>query len=237
MPRRLLLSRFLVAACLATFWAVWSQRIQLTNLRSEQQQVLAQTATNAPAPAAEPAADARAASVEPPTAPLAVTPELLRLRSEVTRLMERRRELASVRLENERLRSQVASRGTNGAEAFKLPPGYVRKRDAQMAGYNTPEDTLQSLLWAIQNHDLTNMLQAFSTERAEELRAEMAQSNRSAEDFFHDAEGLVGMGIVRREQDASGDGMHVEVEMVPGMPRQRITFRRINAQWKIDGPF
>ena len=45
---------------------------------------------------------------------------------------------------------------------FQLPPGYVRKRDARLVGFNTPEDTLQSLLWAIQNHDLAKVLEAFT---------------------------------------------------------------------------
>jgi hypothetical protein len=35
-----------------------------------------------------------------------------------------------------------------------------------MVGYNTPEDTLQSLLWAVQNRDLTNLLQAFTLNAA-----------------------------------------------------------------------
>jgi hypothetical protein len=165
-----------------------------------------------------------------------VTPELLRLRGEVTRLAGRRRELAGLAGENERLRAQLASRGTNGAAGFRLPQGYVRRSEARMAGYNTPDDTLQSLLWAIQNHDLTNMLQAFSPERIEHLRGEIAKSNRSPEDFFRDAEALVGMGIVRREQDAAGDSMVVEVEMIPGLPRQQFSLRRINGEWKIDGP-
>ena len=176
MKGRALLSGVLVVLCAATLWGVWDQRSQLAGLRAEQQQLAAQLAArqgNAE-PAAAPETGG-AGSAAPPAA-LAATPELLRLRSEVTRLTERRRELAGVRAENERLRAQLASRGTNGPGGFQLPPGYMRKRDARMVGFNTPDDTLQTLLWAVQNHDLTNVLQAFTPEQAEEIRAQAGES-------------------------------------------------------------
>ena len=48
------------------------------------------------------------------------------------------------------------------AGGIQLPPGYIRKSEARMVGYSTPDDTLQSFLWAIQNRDLTNVLQALA---------------------------------------------------------------------------
>lgn len=238
MNRRLLLSGFLVLVCLvATLWGVWDQRTQLASLRAEQQRLIAQMASRADrsaSPGTAVVADARPA---PPPPTLAVTPELLRLRSEVTRLTERRRELAGARAENERLRAELAGRSTNGPAGFQLPPGYVRRSEARMVGYNTPDDTLQSLLWAIQNRDLTNALQAFAPERAENLRAKAGESPESIEDFFSEAAGLVGVRIVGREQDASDGSITVQVEVVPGESGPRITFRQINGQWRIAGPF
>jgi hypothetical protein len=165
------------------------------------------------------------------------TPELLRLRNEVTLLTARQRELAGVRAENERLRAQLASRSTTSPAGIALPPGYVRKSEARMVGYNTPEDTLQSLLWGLQNHDLTNVLQAFAPDRAEKLRAQAGQSRQSIEDFFSQAAGFVGMRVAKREPQASDGTLAVEVEVVPGESGPRITFRRIDGQWRIVGPF
>ena len=84
-------------------------------------------------------------------------------------------------------------------------------------------------MWAIQNRDLTNVLQAFVSERAEELRArpgdshpiltsvpETLDSQQSSEAFFLQAAALVGVRIVRRELDANDGSMTVEVEVVPG---------------------
>jgi hypothetical protein len=237
MNRRGLVGGLLVIVCLAILLGVWSQRSQLAGLRAEQRQLLAQMASKADGSASPGAAEAAGAGSETPQPRLVATPELLRLRSEVTRLTERRRELAGVRAENERLRAQLASRGTNGPGGFQLPPGYVRRSEARMVGYSTPDDTLQSLLWAIQNHDLTNVLQAFAPERTENLRAKAGETPESIEEFFSEAAGLVGVRIVNREQDASDGSLTVQVEVVPGEPGPRITFRQINGQWRIAGPF
>ena len=236
MNRRVLLSGFLTVACLATLWGVWSQRDQLVSLRAEQQRVLAQMATRADTSASSGTDDAGGDSSVAPSPSLMVTPELLRLRGEVTRLTERRRELADVRAENERLRAQLASRGTNGPGGFRLPPGYVRRSEARMVGYSTPDDTLQSMLWAIQNRDLTNLLQVFTPEMAKQIRTGFAQSNRSIEEFFGDAGAFVGMRVMRREQEVNDGSMNVEVEVVPGESGPRINFRQIDGQWKIAGP-
>jgi hypothetical protein len=163
------------------------------------------------------------------------TPELLRLRNEVTRLTERRRELASERAENERLRAQVASQGTNGPGGFQLPPSYVRKSEARMMGYITPDDTLQTLLWAARNHDWTNVLQAFTPEAAKELRVRAGESQQSIEAFFRDEVALPGMAVISRKQDTNDGLTYLEVEVMPGMEHAEISLKQINGQWKIAG--
>jgi len=237
MNRRALLGGFLVIVCLAILLGVWRQRSQLASLRAEQRQLLAQMAARADDSPSSGMAEARPSNSGTPPPTLVVTPELLRLRNEVTRLTERRRELAGVRTDNERLRAQLASRGTNGPGGFQLPPGYVRKGEARMVGYNTPDNTLQSLLWALQNHDVTNLVQAFAPEIAQQLRAQAGESRESIEDFFSQTAGFVGMRILKREPDANEDSIAVEIEMVPGEPAKRTTFRQVNGQWKITGGF
>lgn len=237
MNRRALFSGVLVVVALAALWGIWGQRSQLADLRAQQQQLLAQPAAKAESPAPPVTIESANTSSAAPAPSLVVTPELLRLRSEVTRLTERRRELAGARVENEQLRAQFASRGTNGLGGFQLPPGYVRRTEARMVGYNTPEDTLQSMLWAIQNRDLTNLLQAFTPEMGKEITAGVAKSNKSIEDFFHDGAGFVGMWVVGRKQNANDGSVDVEIEVMPGMPHQGFSFRQINGQWRIAGQF
>ena len=230
-----LLGSFLVIVCLAILWGVSGQRSQLAGLRAEQQRLLAQLAMRADDSTSAGTAEAGGAGSGTPRQTLLVTPDLLRLRNEVTRLTQRRRELASERAENERLRAQVASRGTNGPGGFQLPPGYVRKSEARMMGYNTPDDTLQTLLWATRNHDWTNVLQAFAPERAKELRGEFGESGQSIERVLDNAAGFFGMRIVERKPGGKdGSSIVAEVEVVPGVPGPTVGFRQINGQWKIE---
>jgi hypothetical protein len=233
MNGRVWFSGFLAVVCLATLWGVWGQRSELAGLRAEHQQLQAQLAAVGDGPAIPAVGELGGPGSTGPQPSLVVTPELLRLRSEVTRLTARRQELAGVRAENERLRAQLASRGTNGPGGFQLPTGYMRRSEARLVGYNTPDDTLQSLLWAVQNHDLTNVLQAFTPEIAEQLRAQVGESPQSIEGFWSKSVGLVGMRIVSREQDASDGSVTVEVEVVPGESGPRPTLRQINGQWKL----
>jgi hypothetical protein len=232
-----LLGGFLVIVGLAILLGVWRQRSQLASLRTEQRQLLDHMAARADDSASPVTTEATASNSGTPSPALVATPELLRLRNEVTRLTERRRELAGAQAENERLRAQLANRSTNGPGGFQLPPGYLRKGEARMVGYNTPDDTLQSLLWALQNHDVTNLVQAFAPEIAQQLRAQAGESRESIEDFFSQAAGFVGMRILKREPDANEDSIAVEIEMVPGEPARRTTFRQVNGQWKITGGF
>jgi hypothetical protein len=237
MNGRVWFSGFLVVACLATLWGVWGQRSELAGLRAAHQQLQAQLAARANSPASPATAEAAGSGSTRPQAALVVTPELLRLRSEVTRLTERRRELAGVRAENEALRARLTSRGTNGTGGSELPTGYMRRSEARFVGYNTPDDTLQSLLWAVQNHDLTNVLQAFTPEIAARLRAQVDESPESIEDFWQKSVGLIGCRIVSRETDPSDGSITAEVEVVPGQSGPRPTFRQINGQWKMEGGF
>jgi len=139
-----------VAACVAVLCAVALQRRQVLNLRAEQQRKLADTT-----------APAEAITAPPVTPSPSVSRELLQLRNQVAQLRRRRDELLPVRSEHEQLVLQLGARGKN---ASALPPNYIRKAQAQLVGYNSPEATLQSFLFAIRNHDLTNFFQAFTPE-------------------------------------------------------------------------
>src|ERR1035438_7048395 len=174
MNRRTLLSVLLAVVCVAIIYGMAVQQSQLTRLRAEQRKLVAQLT-----PAPDSAAQTAAGSLDSQTAAASVPTELLRLRNEVTRLTERRRELAGVRGENEQLRDQVASQGTNTTVATPPPPGYVRKAEARMAGYNTPEDTIQSFLWALQSNNITNLLQVYTPDEAEGMRDRVSQSTGS----------------------------------------------------------
>jgi len=162
-----------VAACVAVLSAVALQRRQVLNLRAEQQQKLA----DATAPA-------EAITAPPVTPSPSVSRELLQLRNQVGQLRRRRDELLPVRVEHERLVLELAGRGTNDSG---LPPNFIRKSEARLVGYNSPEATLQSLLYAIRNRDLTNLFQAFTPEAVSRLKKQDHDSPGHPRNFLRGA--------------------------------------------------
>jgi len=173
------------------------------------------------------------------TSPPQYTPsaELLRLRGEVGQLERRKRELASIRTENETLRTQLATKGTNAPTGIVLPAGYIRKADAKLAGFGTPEDTIQSMLWAIQNRDTATFIQAFNPEAAKQMEAEIERRG-SAEEFFKEAEAMPGLRILGKETE-SNDTTVLTIEMIPGdeSSSQKVRFKQFAGQWKLVSGF
>ncbi|HEU0039670.1 MAG TPA: hypothetical protein VFR76_10365 [Verrucomicrobiae bacterium] len=223
MNLRLLFTGILTAVCLATLASALIQRQQLAGLRAEQQGLITRLGT--PQDASSPAGEVTSNTA---VSHLIAAPslELLKLRSEVARLTGRRRELAAAQGENDRLRIQFAASHTNVSAANALPPGYVRKSEARFVGYNTPADTIQSLLWAVQNRDLTNLLAAFTPETARQMQQD--------KDYFENVSIIPGMHIKSQQQMPDGS-IELEVEMVPGEPLpDRMRFRQFNGQWKLE---
>jgi hypothetical protein len=233
------LAGFLVIACVAILWGVSAQRTQLAGLRAEHHQLLVQVAAQEgklASPGTAEAASAGSATVPASPAP---APELLRLRNEVTRLTERRRELAGVRAENEQLRAQLAAHGTNDLGKSQPPPGYVFKSQARFVGYNTPEDTVQSMLWAVQNHDLTNLLQACTPEAAQKIQGELALSRGLIDEFFGLSADVPGVRVMPPDYpgyNTNSGPIYLQLEFVPGLSGTRIPLRQTNGQWKLDWP-
>ncbi len=231
MNSRFLLGGVLSVVCLVALWKVFAQRQELSSLRGDQERLRAQTASSPDGPTAAATDSTPEARTNPPAAS-PVLLELLRLRSEVTMLMGRQRELSGVRAENERLRGQVVTMTTNVLSTNALPPGYILRSQAQWAGFNTPENTMQSILWALQNHDFTNFLAALTPANAQELLTRVQQTGNSVDAFFQDAAALPGMRVLQREPQPDG-AIVLRLELMPGQPNQPVRFEQIGGQWKM----
>ena len=221
-------------ACLATLTCVLVQGRQLANLRTEKQRLASDFRPTEDSSSQSPVAQPMPESAEPrPTASPSL--ELLRLRSDVSRLTTRRRELFGVTNENARLRAQLQDRMANARAAPALPPGYVLRSKAQRVGFNTPDDAIQSFLWALQNRDFNEFLQALTPESARQIGTQLGQSGNSTNEFFQRVEGWVGMAILDRRQLTDGS-IEANVEIVPGIPALKLHFQLIGGQWKIGMP-
>ncbi len=209
--------------CVGSVYAVVVQRQQLSQLLAERSTLTTQTETNA-TPSEEDGTITASPVAE-------TSPELLRLRSEVTRLTARKRELAGVAEEGERLRAQLAAIQTNTAAASSLPQGYMRKSEAQMVGYSTPENAVQSLLWALAHQNLDAFLQSFTPEQAQHVQSRIQASSASGDSFLKESQAVPGIGIQGRQNLPDGS-VELQVTFGPGMPPQSFRLQAINGEWK-----
>jgi hypothetical protein len=236
MSPRLLLLCATIFTCLVMLVCIAGQRRELAALRSELQPPPTPDEKVGDSLAAAAETEGQSGSTPAPGPVTSVSSELLRLRSQVTQLMDRKRELTGARGENEQLRAQLAARGTNAPAGQPFPPGYIRKSEAQWAGASTPENTIQSFLWAVRNHDLTNVLQLMTPEAGLKL---MQRAGNAPEKFLEDFEGLPAMRVFNLQALPDGS-IQAEAETPPGLEVTKIHFeihfRMIEGQWKLDFP-
>jgi hypothetical protein len=217
----------LIVASVAAIGVVSFQRKDITNLRLEQQRLLEES-------------DAAHAAILPvPSKPVESRPppppELLQLRGEVTRLMGTPRDLDSARAENKRLRAQLAARQTNAPGKFQLPPGYMLASEAQWMGLSSPENTLQSFLWAARNANLDNLLRTLTPETAQRLQEEFVQSD-GGEGFRKELRILPGMRFASQETLPDGS-IEAKLEIMPGHVQNKSwRFQLIAGEWKLEMP-
>jgi hypothetical protein len=219
----------------AALWGILAQGHQVSKLRAEEQRLESTRPTTN---------DSTADTITSPTPE--VPRELLQLRAEVARLSQEQRGLAGARTENEKLRLQLEDRRTNSAA--RKGAAYIRASEAKWLGYNTPEDTLQSLFWAAQNHNLEKFLEAVTPEAAEDLKSRIQKSNnptQAAEEFFEKEGVPAAFLILGREQLADGT-VALRIQIVPpesgtepGVAvdsSEPLGFEQVAGQWKLSKP-
>jgi len=226
-----------VAVCGAALWVLLAQGRQVSDLQAEQNRLeSARVVTNAPP----------AEIIATPTPTREVPRELLQLRAEVARLSQQQRELAGTRAENEKLRSELENRRTNSPA--RKGAAYIRASEAKWLGYNTPEDTLQSLFWAAQNRNQVKFLEGLTPEAAEDLNSLFKNSDNpeeAAKRFFEEEGFPSGFRIIGRDQVADG-AVALKVEVLKPKPRadpgvevdssEQVSFQQIAGQWKMSKP-
>lgn len=217
----------LVAICLVATGSVLVQHREVTDLRLQRQQLASRT--NTPAPVPESSARPTPGSSEPQE-----SAQLMELRNRITQLMQQQRELSDLRRENERLRAEIASHETNVSTAANLtgfPPGYIRRAQAQWVGLNTPKDTIQSFLWAMQHRDVTSLLRTLTPESAGRVQRQLQHAN-PPDALFNTP--LPGMRIIGQTNLPDGS-VELQVELAPGMPMpEPLHLHPIDGQWKMD---
>jgi len=160
--------------------------------------------------------------------------ELSNLRDEVRRLRYRTNDLQTMRTELRRLRAQLsAARSTMASNAPPdVPASDIFPRDSwKFAGFDTPENAVESATWAISQGDEDSYLESLSPDLQDEMESELAEGS------FGDLGPLemkdaTGFRIVDRE--TISDDKEIITIYVDGQPEETsLPLIRTPDGWKI----
>lgn len=157
--------------------------------------------------------------------------ELLRLRGEVARRRSAGNSLTELKAENARLKAIGPARGGT-SKRIRLPEGYHLASQAKFAGYATPENTLETLAWAVCQRNTQVLLNVFDTETASKINQTL--NERGLSNVFDGLQGFVGYRI-RSSRPKADDGVELEVQLNPNSERQleKVSLQRSNGAWKL----
>ena len=166
--------------------------------------------------------------------------ELLKLRSEAGQLRGTVTEKEPLQAANARLRAAAAKSEEKLARA-KSAPNYWPKDQLTFAGYISPGSTVKSMLWAMNNGDVSVWRSVCTPQAQAKMNAEWDRRNKSeaerTEEMKAMASGLVSASV----------GFHVVGEVLPAPDKavvslsfdgegktRKFVLRKIGNEWKFD---
>jgi len=172
--------------------------------------------------------------------------ELLKLRGEVTQLRGQTNEIAALRQQNDALRAsaKMAAAAALPVERKKktaddaLPQDIHLKESWGFRGYDSPENTLESMLWSASKGDKTGFMAGFSPDMQEKFQKDFAQKDFAEEARTHE----IGEFRVLDRQAVSDDEMVVTIYTTHDDNgkttgnSEDTHFKKIDGQWKVFEP-
>ncbi len=226
---------FALLAALAFGLATEHQaRLKLAAQHQELQQALARMAELAAGNQRLSNRLAQAAS--PGRLPPAEFPELLRLRGAAGMLRQLKQDLDAARKENDQVHAwsdkfltAANEAGTNRATNFWPQNSWTN------AGYTSPESTLQTVLWAGNNGDVTNFLASASPDWIKDLTNKpLAQISAEIANETYDLRSIRLLG--ENAQDENTMVLTLETEGVDDFHTINLVMKRFGNQWLYAGP-
>ena len=171
--------------------------------------------------------------------------ELLRLRNEVGMLRRQIHEPNQLPGQNERIQTEVtAGKGLPDTQNTNLttaaqPLAVYPKASWSFAGYATPEDAFQSMIWAAANGDTERLLagstqdwqkefaKSFENKSSAEASREVKESINANSEFRILDKETIGENLVIFSAVAMGEGG------AENPSSNRFVYQRIDGQWKI----
>ena len=162
--------------------------------------------------------------------------ELGKLRDEVRRLRNRTNDLQTMRTELRRLRGQLSlARSTMASNAPPdVPASDIFPRDSwNFAGFDTPENAVESATWAISQGDEDSYLDSLSPDLQDEMQSELADGSFSDVGPM-EMKDATGFRIVDRET-VSDDRQIITIYVDGPGDETQLPLVKTPDGWKIEG--
>ena len=127
---------------------------------------------------------------------------LLKLRGEITQLRNQNNHLQNLREETERLKRELMSLPQLTAQPIHEQP-FVRSGQYAVVGFATPEQAVQSVLWALQHRDVPAMLRCLDPESARDFADDgdyVTEKLSSKLDHFAEAHQVISRRVVAPDE-------------------------------------
>ena len=173
--------------------------------------------------------------------------EVHKLRSEVRQLGKDASDAASLRAENNRLRTLNTRSKTARASASAAAPELSPEEEAvpiksfpkenwDFSGYATPDDALVSAIWAMQQGDPQTYLDSLGPN--EQVRMAERWKDQSEQEIAAKHQGdvarITGLDILGRET-VSRDEIQMDVRINGTDRLEKVSMKRVEGQWRFDG--
>ncbi len=159
--------------------------------------------------------------------------DLLKLRGEVSELRDARAEFEKVSAENKRLQTFAANMPKPGAKQTSMQPISIRIGELYDRGVSTPENALQTFLWAQRDRNPAAMSRCVTSENWQRIQNRVQGSWPQILD-----EKTVSIEIAaRRDLDATTVQLGIQVHTASDPNRDEkgiITLVLQNGEWRVD---
>ena len=172
--------------------------------------------------------------------------ELMKLRNQVTQLGGEKKAAESLKVENERLKTQLNQARTggvgDGANSISPQRDDVVGRDVfprenwSFAGYATPESALVSAIWAMKEGNPETYLKSLAPEEQQRMAALWANKSETeiAEKHKGDVSTISGLRVLERQNTSPTEVVMTVFIEGPGRP-QKIRMHQVGNEWKFGG--
>ena len=173
------------------------------------------------------------------------TVEIHKLRNEVRQLRTGAAETERLRSENQQLRganrpNQAAAKTAEAAATAAGPQdGYQAKESWHFAGYTTPEAALQSVVWAMREGDTRTLVASMAPDELTRMMKDEWGGKSEAEIGADAKRGVDKINSIRilESKIISDDEVVLHIYAAGGEDHvQKISMKRLGAEWKFAGP-